>query len=141
MRVLVLAVLAAAVVVHRKLVLVTVRGQSMEPTYREGDRVLVRRGARLVPGRVVVLASPPGTVDQGWLIKRIAATAGDPVPDRLSGPAGTRVPAGKLVLLGDNPEVSLDSREIGYFPADRVLGAVIGSTGSRRPGPGRQPKG
>jgi signal peptidase I len=29
------------------------------------------------------------------------------------------------VLLGDNPVRSNDSRQMGYFPAERVLGVVV----------------
>ena len=38
-------------------------------------------------------------------------------------PAET-VPPGKLVVLGDNAARSFDSRQIGYIPADRLLGVV-----------------
>jgi signal peptidase I len=30
-----------------------------------------------------------------------------------------------LVLLGDNPAASFDSRQAGFFPAERLLGAVV----------------
>jgi signal peptidase I len=39
--------------------------------------------------------------------------------------AGTPVPAGQLVLLGDNRAASTDSRHWGYAPVDRVLGVVV----------------
>ncbi|MER5701586.1 S26 family signal peptidase [Micromonospora sp. NPDC002296] len=131
-------------VLSRRLVSVTVHGVSMEPTYRQGDQVLVRRrpaGA----GEVVVVEQPdadgrwrspemsarPGDLTRRrWLIKRVAAAPGDEVPrDRVPALADTaedRVPAGHLVLLGDNPRASLDSRSVGYFPAARVLGTVVG---------------
>ncbi|MEV6653453.1 S26 family signal peptidase [Streptomyces sp. NPDC051219] len=35
------------------------------------------------------------------------------------------MPRGSLVLLGDHHAVSFDSRRVGYFPADRVLGTVL----------------
>lgn len=65
------------------------------------------------------------------MIKRVAAVPGDPVP-RDEVPALADVPEacvlpGKLVLLGDNPDVSYDSRRAGYFPAERVLGVVVRS--------------
>jgi signal peptidase I len=116
-------VVVTCALLARRLVAVTVRGMSMEPTYRDGDRVLVRRGGALTPGQVVVLEE-----SGGWLIKRVAAVPGDPVPrDRVPALAEVRedrVPEGKLVLLGDNQDVSMDSREVGYFPVERVLGAV-----------------
>ncbi|WP_078603299.1 MULTISPECIES: S26 family signal peptidase [unclassified Streptomyces] len=137
---------ATAVLLGRRLVAVTVRGTSMEPTYRDGDRVLVRRDSRFTPGQVVVVERPvPGrgwhrpplardsaahaVTGRDWLIKRVAAAPGDPVPHEripaLAHVPETRVPPGRLVLLGDNPAVSFDSRRVGYFPAERVLGAVL----------------
>ncbi|MEU7133659.1 S26 family signal peptidase [Streptomyces sp. NPDC046261] len=135
-----------AVAVGRRLVAVTVDGRSMEPAYRDGDRVLVRRGAPAAVGEVVVVERPPfaspwyepplsrqagaGAIyARQWVIKRVAALPGDPVPpDTLPGAAGepgARVPAGMVVLLGDNAEHSYDSRQVGCFPAERVLGAVL----------------
>ncbi|SCF83361.1 S26 family signal peptidase [Streptomyces sp. Ncost-T10-10d] len=124
-------------------VVVTVRGASMEPAYHDGDRVLVRRNRAFESGTVVVVEHPAGSwttapppigasgpvTHRNWMIKRVMAVPGDPVPrTRVPALAETpddRVPAGQLVLLGDNPEVSFDSREVGYFPAERVLGVVL----------------
>ncbi|PNE32280.1 hypothetical protein AF335_20375 [Streptomyces eurocidicus] len=138
--------LVALVSLARGLVVVTVRGASMAPAFRDGDRVLVRRGPRPSVGQVVVAERPAGggawagppvrsaagaaeVRDRQWLIKRVAAVAGDPVPrDRVRSLAGVpeeRVPADRLVLLGDNRKVSFDSADVGYFPADRVLGTVL----------------
>ncbi|MEV4137159.1 S26 family signal peptidase [Dactylosporangium sp. NPDC049742] len=141
------AVLAGAVLLGRclarRLVAVTVHGASMEPTYRDGDRVLVRRGGVPAVGQVVVVEYPSldGTWQlpllrdgapaaevgrRRWLIKRVAAVPGDPVPrDRVPALAGERVPPGMVVLLGDNPGSSFDSRRMGYFSGARVLGAVL----------------
>ncbi|MGI5174844.1 S26 family signal peptidase [Dactylosporangium sp. CA-152071] len=141
------AALAGAVLLGRclarRLVAVTVHGASMEPTYRDGDRVLVRRGGTPAVGQVVVVEYPSldGTwhlplLPDGapadevgrrrWLIKRVAAVPGDPVPrDRVPALAGERVPPGMVVLLGDNPGSSFDSRRMGYFSGARVLGAVL----------------
>ncbi|MEU6097838.1 S26 family signal peptidase [Streptomyces sp. NPDC047079] len=111
----------------RHLVLVTVRGRSMEPTYYNRDQVLVVRGTTALRNRVIVVADP--REDEGFLIKRVLATPGDPVPrDRvaaLSHVQEQQVPSGKLVLLGDNPDQSLDSRQIGYFSDSSVLGSVL----------------
>lgn len=126
---------AALVVLRRRFVSVLIYGNSMEPTLRPGQRVLVRRtGAdRVRRGQVVVLANPTGAPPEAgsppWLIKRVAAVPGDPVP-RETVPAlryvtEPRVPAGRLVLLGDNHAASYDSRRAGYFTADTVLGIVV----------------
>ncbi|WP_405832673.1 MULTISPECIES: S26 family signal peptidase [unclassified Streptomyces] len=118
---------ALAALPGRRLVLVTVRGRSMEPTYHERDRVLVVRGTGARRGRVVVVANP--REEGAHLIKRVLAVPGDPVPGdlapTLAGVPERRVPSGSLVLIGDNPEQSLDSRQLGYFPASAVLGRLL----------------
>ncbi|MFE5872337.1 S26 family signal peptidase [Streptomyces roseifaciens] len=140
------AVLGAAVCLTRGLVVVTVRGTSMAPAFRDGDRVLVRRGPRPAVGRVVVAERPAsggtwprppvpaeagaaGVHGRDWLIKRVAALPGDLVPldcvPALATAPEERVPPGKVILLGDNGRVSFDSREVGYFPLERVLGTVL----------------
>jgi signal peptidase I len=133
------ASLAAAVGVwwlRRNWAVITVEGTSMEPTFCHGDRVAVRRtsGYSVSSGEVVVierrdgfldLAGRPARIQAGrrWMIKRVAAVAGEPVPDGIP-VTDAVVPAGKIVLLGDNAEASFDSRLIGYFSADLVLGGV-----------------
>jgi signal peptidase I len=155
--------LAAALT--RRWVVVTVRGPSMQPAYFDGDRVLVRRGRLPVVGEVAVVEQPvdPGPSATGpgpragwaaepvaaaagtaamrerrWMIKRVAAGPGDPVPREpgsvLTGSADDRVPPGRLVLVGDNRGVSLDSRRLGYFPVERILGSVVRPRPAARPG-------
>ncbi len=131
--------LAVAVLVLRsRLVIVTVRGRSMEPTYTSGQRLLVlrRRLAAVRRGQVVVIATPAswsgpddGATGAGgtWLVKRVAAVPGDSLGGHgpLPGTDGAAVvPAGHLLLLGDNPERSHDSRHVGFFPAGQLLGVV-----------------
>lgn len=117
---------------------VVVRGPSMVPTYRHGDRVLVRRcaGERLRTGQVVVVDLPPHirpvpaglspeqALRQRRVIKRVAAVAGEPVPSAVRSVDRT-VPPSCLVLLGDNPDGSGDSRQYGYVPTDAVVGRVL----------------
>ena len=125
---------------RRRLLLVAVVGRSMEPTLRSGDRVVARRVPfqQIRPGDVVVVVAPekmraatpnPDGERPGLLIKRAFAVPGDPVPvDRvplLRGRPETEVPPGHLVVLGDNPPWSYDSRECGYFTEDTVLGVVV----------------
>ncbi|MEV4228958.1 S26 family signal peptidase [Streptomyces bobili] len=130
----------AVLVLRRRLVSVTVVGHSMLPTYRPGDRVLVRRGVVPSTGGVVVVELPstehrkwelpPAGLGsrrhpiarRQWLVKRVVAGPGD----RWTTEAGEAdvVPGGQLVLLGDNPSVSFDSRQMGPFPVNRVLGEV-----------------
>lgn len=137
----------AIALLRRKLMAVTVRGISMEPAYHDGDRVLVHCGMPFAPGQVVVVEQPapgggwhgrPASVKNDvngrrWLIKRVTAVPGDPVPrglvPALAHVPESRVPTGMVVLLGDNRRVSLDSQDLGYFPEDRVLGAVLRQVG------------
>ncbi|PNG20446.1 S26 family signal peptidase [Streptomyces cahuitamycinicus] len=150
---------AIAALFGGRLVAVTVRGASMEPAYRDGDRVLVlRRREALTAGQVVVVERPDGVMrwarpplppgpggmalqTRQWVIKRVAAGPGDPVPADVlpTWARGTerRVPPDRLVLLGDNADFSIDSRAVGYFPVARVLGPVLHHRPARRPGPPR----
>lgn len=59
--------------------LVQVSGPSMAPALRTGDRLVVRRGARVRPGDVVLgsFADLPGV----WVVKRAVR----PVPDAADG--------------------------------------------------------
>ncbi|MFL6117823.1 MAG: S24/S26 family peptidase [Catenulispora sp.] len=139
-----ITVAAAGVVVatRRRIVVVTVEGTSMVPTYRPGDRLLVRRcgPADVGRGQAVVVLRPdletgwrvagrsggrPG--DSQWFVKRAAGLPGDPVPTA-GGPAAL-VPPGHLYLLGDNPG-SEDSRKWGCCPGDRVVGVVVRALGA-----------
>ncbi|BEL05297.1 S26 family signal peptidase [Actinoplanes sichuanensis] len=117
------------VLLRRRLLLVTVEGVSMEPTYRPGDRLLVRRTglAGVRRGAAVVFAAPPGT-DLRFMVKRAAALPGDPVPAGIP-VADTVVPAGHLVILGDNSARSADSRTMGFLPAGDVVGVVVRHSG------------
>lgn len=141
----VLMLAVAAVLVGRRLVVVSVSGDSMAPTLHSGDRLLVRRvpGETVRVGEVVVVQESrpcrPGddrSVD--WMVKRVVAVPGDPTPSFLPswerGPNG-RVPPHRLVLLGDNAEWSRDSRHFGSVPADRVLGVVLRTVGGGPPRP------
>ncbi|CAL9487756.1 hypothetical protein SUDANB121_03188 [Nocardiopsis dassonvillei] len=127
---------------NRTLVAVDVVGQSMEPAFHHGDRVLVRRvpARRLRVGDVAVLGRPDTEDLQDlallvgslppWVVKRVAALPGDPVPGSVPAEGGT-VPPGRLVVLGDNTGNSTDSRVWGPVPDDRVLGVVLRRMASR----------
>ena len=84
------------------LLVAIVDGPSMLPTLRPGDCVLVRRGARVRPGDVVVarFASRPDLL----VVKRVVRPHG-----------------GGWWVQGDNPEAGDDSRR--YGPAE-VVGRV-----------------
>lgn len=149
------AVGLATLGVRRGLLVATVSGRSMEPALRSGDRLLVLRTARVRPGQIVVvrarvprLDAPPPEAETTvavepsaaeleshaahgglLLVKRVAAVGGDPVP-REACPAlrdapEEAVPRGALVVLGDNPPLSWDSREFGYVRPGECVGVAI----------------
>ncbi|TNM47192.1 nickel-type superoxide dismutase maturation protease [Nocardioides albidus] len=80
-----------------------VRGDSMRPTLRPRDRLLVVYGARVRPGRIVVARFADGTL----VVKRVAERRG-------SG----------WWLRGDNPHEGVDSRHRGPVPDTEVAGVV-----------------
>ena len=85
-----------------------VRGESMAPALAEGDRLLVRYGAPVRPGRVVVARFADGTI----AVKRAA--------ERRT----TRTGAPAWWLLGDNP-AGVDSRHRGPVAEADVLGVAV----------------
>jgi signal peptidase I len=44
-----------------------------------------------------------------------------------------RIPVGKLLVVGDNLDNSIDSRSLGFIPADTVLGRVMHPEGRTHP--------
>ena len=113
---------------------IIVRGASMSPTLREGERVLARRvhGQAVRSGDIVILRVPglgaDGAPNRYTAVKRVAATAGDPLPPFLppqTTTGGELLPAGHLAVLGDNVTASVDSREWGLIPAANVLAKVV----------------
>ncbi|MFC4107982.1 S26 family signal peptidase [Micromonospora zhanjiangensis] len=123
---------------RRCLVMVAVDGESMAPTFHNGDRLLVRRTrlARVRPQDVVVVKSLDQFLEHGvvpdnrarYMVKRAVSVPGDPVPlervPLLASVTENSVPGGRLVLLGDNPQ-SYDSRHFGYCPGELLVGVVV----------------
>lgn len=138
-----LGLLAAGLLSVRRVFLVTsVEGTSMEPALRSGDRVLVRRTKRVRAGQVVVVEfgalpsarAPVAERSRQFLIKRAVAVPGDRLPAEWEYPdaheiAGTVVPSGSFVLLGDNRAMSWDSRHDGFVRSDQLVGVVIRQLG------------
>jgi signal peptidase I len=123
--------------------MVRVQGHSMDPTYSNGQWLLVRRmnwpSPPLRVGDVVVFR-----LNDDLLVKRIAALGGQAVPSQESTVVvhrslrrpGTweekvvaedpgRVPKGQMYVLGDNPPVSDDSRSFGPVPVSALVGLVV----------------
>ena len=141
-----------------------VQGASMEQTFKNGQMLLVRRRNFLNPnlhrGDVVLIQRERREV----IIKRIYKLQGDEVQrgapfiyeqnrSRLlmdyydqkeeKTPAGTRiryfVPKGYILVLGDNSQVSEDSRFFGPVSVRDVIGTVVGNTEQISPPPPQNP--
>ena len=123
-----------------------VKGHSMEPSLRDGDRLVVDRVApslgELTRGDVVVMRYPRNpAVD---FVKRVVGLPGDRIalkhgqlwvngamaPDEwtciadLETTAEVDVPDGCYFVLGDNRPISCDSREFGLVPESLLRGRV-----------------
>lgn len=127
----------------------TVVSSSMSPTLCEGDKVLVRvwdpTVSRLSRGDLVAVQVPGSDTP---LVKRVAGLPGDTVAieDALLVVNGQRVdepyvdheaddalywgpvvvPADAVVVLGDARADSIDSRDFGAVPGERLVGRVVG---------------
>ena len=80
----------------------------MLPTLREGDLLLVRHGAEVGPGDLVVARLIDGTLAVKRAVERRRTASG----------------AEGWWLLSDNPDEGVDSRHRGPVPDDRVLAVV-----------------
>jgi nickel-type superoxide dismutase maturation protease len=78
----------------------------MLPTLRPGDRLLVARIGRPRPDDLVVLRDP--RVPARLLCKRVVSTD-----------------VSHIVVRGDNPDASTDSRVFGPVPLEWVIGRVL----------------
>ena len=80
----------------------------MLPTLREGDRLLVRYGATVRPGDLVVARFQDGTLGVKRAVEQRRTSAG----------------AAGWWLLSDNPGEGVDSRHRGPVAEDQVLAVV-----------------
>jgi signal peptidase I len=125
------AVGAALRMTRRSWLVVTVRGTSMIPTLRDGQRLIARRGAGYATGDIVVFriaehCTPDGAGVPLLRIKRVAAVGGEPVPRWLQAGEFTEpghVPPHHIVVSGDNAR-SEDSRHLGFVSGRAILGVV-----------------
>ncbi|MFD5448735.1 signal peptidase I [Streptomyces sp. NPDC127100] len=137
--------------------MVTVMGESMRPTFSQGDRLLVERiGPAGIRRGDVVLVDPPERYMTAPVLRRVIGTGGDHVAgegnrvsvngkpldepyvtdsydDPAVEPYDVTVPEGRLFLLGDHRANSNDSRyhldeQSGSFAAAGVRGRVIGNS-------------
>jgi len=85
-----------------------VRGRSMEPGLRDGDRLLVTYGATPRPGVLVLARFADGTLAVKRAVERRETRTGEP----------------GWWLLSDNPDEGVDSRHRGVVPDPAVLAVV-----------------
>jgi nickel-type superoxide dismutase maturation protease len=80
---------------------------SMQPTLQPGDRLIVRRWVRLRPRDLVVFVDHEAR--RTHLVKRVEALT----------------LTGDVIVTGDNPNVSRDSRHFGAVPRGLVVGRAV----------------
>jgi phage repressor protein C with HTH and peptisase S24 domain len=83
---------------------VVVRGRSMQPALRDGDRLVVRPGGQPCAGRVAVVRLPGG---RPLSVKRLAFRSGD-----------------GWWVERDNPAEGVDSWQVGAVPESDVVAIV-----------------
>lgn len=86
---------------------ITIEGDSMFPTLKAGDRVLIDKKAAIGVDDVVVAHHPFKSSVK--IVKRISAIESE----------------GEISLAGDNPSESSDSRVLGPFRHKDVIGKVV----------------
>lgn len=127
--------LPVVAVIRRRFLLVTVRGSSMAPVYDDGDTLLAvrpRRSHAWLVGDDLVFVRTGEQIgargDPPYLVKRVCAVAGDPMPRPSDGlPADWAgcdvVPSGWLILSG---MISASPKSHFYHvPADAIVGQVV----------------
>ena len=89
--------------------LARVHGDSMRPTLEPGDRLLVRHGAAVRPGAVVLARFADGTLAVKRATERRTTASGRP----------------GWWLLSDDPSAGVDSRHRGPVADEQVVAVVL----------------
>ncbi len=147
-----LAVLACFLIIFTQILIgVKVSGDSMQPTLQTGDYLFVCTLTEPEHGDIVVVPNPSDSGASGkYLIKRVIGLPGDTIMAENGvlyrrGPEDTEfhvveedflgepwigdipqetVKPGHIYVLGDNRNNSTDSRRLGQFFIDEMLGVV-----------------
>lgn len=132
-----IGVLVFAVFFLMNFTTVVVSGPSMLPTFKTGRKLLASRAYWLVGDLhhddIVVIREKDPNAGTGYFIKRVYRLEGEAV-DTVNSPRAPLwtlaqgqyvVPKGMVYVLGDNREVSSDSREFGPVERSRIIGKVI----------------
>ncbi|MCL2521411.1 MAG: signal peptidase I [Erysipelotrichales bacterium] len=125
-----------------------VRGVSMQPTFRDSDRVIIYHLTRNFQRENVVVinaSSYVNSVNEPYFIKRIIGIPGDTIVfdsreliindividgvtsmsqrvlDQLE---NGKIPTGYFLVLGDNRSNSVDSRTLGLISEEHIMGRV-----------------
>lgn len=106
----VVSVLIVLVALHILFPVVEVAGNSMYPTYKDGEFLLSSRLHKISVGDVVVFV-PPSTPNREveFVIKRACEIDKD----------------GRIFFMGDNRDCSYDSRDYGYVDPNMVVARII----------------
>lgn len=141
-------VVAIIIVIGYVFTVITVDGESMNPTLENREKVFVNSRAFMFGEAEIgdiVVANYNGEI----IVKRVVGVPGNTIvftkdnvfkrdgvedpkivlPDVDDNPSGvyekTTLKEGEYYLLGDNIKVSSDSRDMGAFDASQLLGKVI----------------
>lgn len=89
---------------------ITIAGESMYPTLKDGDVYSGSRFHKLEIGQIYVLKNPEYDPEHKYVVKRLVSATDD---------------FELLYFLGDNPPESHDSRAYGYVPRSFVVAKLI----------------
>lgn len=126
---------------------VTIEGESMSPTFLDGDKVVTSRlltmtgkytigdvvvfhmidvdGERDVIKRVIGMAGDKIEIKDGVVYRNDEQISEEYITDVTEGEVSLTIPKGGLFVLGDNRKYSYDSRKIGIVSESELKGKVI----------------
>lgn len=141
----VICILCIAIILNSKFAFSVVNGLSMYSTYNDGEILLSHRTQDVKKGDVIVFTADPELFpgSKETILKRVIATPGDTIEIRnnsvfvngkvidepyaqgvTSDYAKETVKENHVFVLGDNREISKDSRMVGQIPTELIIGVV-----------------